>query len=837
MLSGQAWADDFTIGNLKYTITDAEKHEVSVGKISDNNKPEGDLVIPAEVEYEGEKYAVTSIGEGAFKYCGNLTSVTLPNSVTSISEWAFYDCSKFTEINVENTNTNFTSENGVLFNKDKTAIVYCPTGKTGTYTIPETVTHIAQYAFFNCDGLTSVTIPNTITQIEKYAFFSCSGLTLVTIPNSVTSIGENAFDGCSSLIAVTIPESVTSIGEDAFDHCSKLTEINVENTNTNYTSENGVLFDKAKTTLICCPDGKTGTYIIPNSVTSIGDKAFDFCSNLTSVTIPNSVTRIGHFAFYGCSGLTSVTILNSFPSIGADAFDGFSSLAYNEYDNSYYLGNDENPYLWLIKAKSTDITSCEINENCKYIYNDAFSSCSSLKSVTIPNSVTNIGEHPFYGCSSMQSITLPYVFEHHIGYMFDGCDIDIWVDEPVDGNPNVITTRSYSIPSTLKSITVNGGKIPYEAFCKCNNLTSLTITESVTSIDEFAFYGCTIDTLTYNTKAFSRLSGGIVQTVIIGDSITEIAEWAFYGKDCLTSIIIPNSVTKIGNDAFADCENLTYNVYDNANYLGNDDNPYLVLVAAKDKDIKSCDINFRCRIIYDDAFYGCKQLSAILIPDLVLNFSGYAFARCDNLTSINVESGNTNYSSENGDVYSKDKKNLVCVPAGKTGDYTVSNSVDSICGYSFSRSNLTSITIPFGVKSIASYAFYYCEKLNVLTIPMGVEFIDENTIWECKNLTIYCEETSRPKGWSEYWNDYHKIVWGYKPTLVTESAANAVNIYAYGNTIVVENATDEISVYDAMGRLVGRDAINRVRTEIRINTAGLYIVKVGNVAKRVMVNN
>ncbi len=653
MFAGQAWADDFTIGNLKYTITDAEKHEVSVGKISDNNKPEGDLVIPAEVENEGVKYAVTSIGEGAFKYCDNLTSVTIPNSVKSIGDLAFVDCSK-----------------------------------------------------------------------------------------------------------------------------------------------------------------------------------------LESITIPNSVTQIGLWAFLWCSGLTSVTILNSVTTIGDEAFDGCSSLTYNEYDNSYYLGNDDNPYLWLIKAKSTDITSCEINENCKYIYNDAFSSCSRLTSITIPNSVKNIGKHPFYGCSSMQSITLPYVFEHHIGYMFDGCDFDISVDEPVDGNPNVLTTRSYSIPSTLKSITVNGGKIPYEAFCKCNNLTSLTITESVTSIDEFAFYGCTIDTLTYNTKAFSELSG-VIQTVIIGDSITEIADQAFWGMKSLTSIIIPNSVTKIGKNAFAYCENLKYNVYDNANYLGNDDNPYLVLVAAKDKDIKSCDINFRCRFIYDGAFYGCKQLSEILIPDLVSNFSGYAFARCDNLTSINVESGNINYSSENGDVYSKDKKNLICVPAGKTGEYTVSNSVDSICGYSFSGSNLTSVTIPFGVKSIASYAFYYCEKLNVLTIPMGVGFIDGYAIWECKNLTIYCEETSRPKGWSEYWNDYHKIVWGYKPTTVTETSANVVNIYTHGNTVVVENATDEISVYDAMGRLVARrDDVHIVSTnEIRVNNPGLYIVKVGNEAKRVMVNN
>ena len=141
------------------------------------------------------------------------------------------------------------------------------------------------------------------------------------------------------------------------------------------------------------PQTVSGTNNNTYTVTSIGIYAFRGCDGLTSVTIPNTVITIGSAAFYNCSSLTSVTIPNSVTSIGANAFDGCGSLTYNEYDNAYYLGNTENPYLCLIKAKSEDITSCEINKNCKFIQNSAFSGCSSLTSIEIPNSVTSVGSN------------------------------------------------------------------------------------------------------------------------------------------------------------------------------------------------------------------------------------------------------------------------------------------------------------------------------------------------------------------------------------------------------------------------------------------------------------
>ena len=223
------------------------------------------------------------------------------------------------------------------------------------------VTSIGDYAFYECEGLTNVTIPNSVKSIEYKAFYGCTGLTSVTIPNSVKSIGEGAFTVCSGLTSVTIPNSVTSIGLGAFSHCTGLTSINVAEDNLNYASIDGVLYSKDKKTLIKCPDGKTGSFTIPNSVTTIEKYAFLDCKSLTninvaednlnytsidgvlyskdkktlitcpggktgSVTIPNSVTSIGSYAFLKCTGLTSVTIPNSVTSIGEGAFSGCTGL-------------------------------------------------------------------------------------------------------------------------------------------------------------------------------------------------------------------------------------------------------------------------------------------------------------------------------------------------------------------------------------------------------------------------------------------------------------------------------------------------------------------------------
>ena len=205
------------------------------------------------------------------------------------------------------------------------------TGTGGAVTIPEiingkTVTWIEDGAFRQCTSIISVTISDNITSIGNYAFYECSSLTNVIIPQSITSIGNDVFFICHNLPDVAIPASVTNIGKKALYGCGNLTAITVEPSNSIYSSLDGVLFNKSRTTLIQCPGGKGGSFTIPACVTNIEDGAFGRCSGLTSVTIPDTVTSIVEGAFRGCTSLTNITLPNNITSIGDGAFYGCTSL-------------------------------------------------------------------------------------------------------------------------------------------------------------------------------------------------------------------------------------------------------------------------------------------------------------------------------------------------------------------------------------------------------------------------------------------------------------------------------------------------------------------------------
>ena len=281
-----------------------------------SNEYQGNVAIPEEVTYMNRTRKVTSIGSNAFWECSSLTSVTIGSGVKSIGN----------------------------------------------------------YAFWNCSSLTSIEIPNSVTSIGNFAFYQCTGLTSVTIPNSVTSIGEYAFSGCYGLTSVTIGSGVTSIGGSAFTGCSGLKKVIVKD----IAAWCGIKFDGSYSNplyyakhIYSNEDTEITNLIIPNSVTSIENYAFQYCSGLTSITIPNSVTSIGEGAFDGCSGLTSITIPNSVTSI-------------EDY---------------------------------------AFQYCSGLTSITIPNSVTSIGYYAFHKCSGLTSITIGSGVTRIGDAAFDGVDI------------------------------------------------------------------------------------------------------------------------------------------------------------------------------------------------------------------------------------------------------------------------------------------------------------------------------------------------------------------------------------------------------------------------------
>ena len=396
-------------------------------------------------------------------------------------------------------------------------------GSAKTVDIPEkingkSVTSIGNCAFRYCTSLKSITIPNSVIEIGSSAFSGCSSLTSITIPNSVTEIGVYAFKGCTSLTSITIPNSVTNIGDSTFWGCSSLTAIYVAVDNKNYTSVNGVLFNKDKTALICYPAGKTDkSYNITNSVTSIGDYAFNGCSSLTSVTIPNSVTEIGGSAFVGCASLKSITMPNSVTSIGDMAFYKCSSL-----------------------------TSITIPDSVTSIGSSAFSDCSKLRSITIPNSVTSIGAWAFNGCTGLTAINVAMENQNYVspdGVLYNKDKTTI-ICYPAGKKGN-----NYKIPDGVTEI----GSI---AFSRCSSLTSVTIPNSVTSIGSGAFNGCTSLTRVTIPKSVTKIGWNAfsdctsLTSITIPNSVISIDWYAFRGCTSLKSITIPNSVTSIGKNAF-----------------------------------------------------------------------------------------------------------------------------------------------------------------------------------------------------------------------------------------------------------------------------------------------
>jgi uncharacterized repeat protein (TIGR02543 family) len=260
---------------------------------------------------------VTCLENNTFAYCTALTNISLPGGLTSIGAGAFYDCSGLRGVTISGTVTNLGGS----------AFAYCM-GLTNI-TIPASVGAIGEYMFYGCSGLTGAVISNGVTGIADYAFENCSALASVSIPGSVTSIGDYEFYS-DNLTNVTISGGVTNIGYLAFGDCANLAAITVDAQNTFYSSVGGVLFNAGQTTLIEYPQhisgGNSTNYVIPGSVTSIGDNAFLNCGNLTDVTIPGSVANIGEDAFENCEGLANITIPDGVTSIGDGAFSGSYNL-------------------------------------------------------------------------------------------------------------------------------------------------------------------------------------------------------------------------------------------------------------------------------------------------------------------------------------------------------------------------------------------------------------------------------------------------------------------------------------------------------------------------------
>ena len=570
-------------------------------------------------------YGVTSIGNGTFSGCYKLTGITLPDSLTSVGNYAFCGCTGLTSITIPDSVTIIGDH----------AFSGC-SGLTNV-TIGNGVKSIGDSAFYRCSGLTSATLGKSVKSIGDSAFYECTGLTSISvdnanrfysndkygalfdknktmliqypaknenesydIPESVTKICSGAFIGCKSIRNVNIPDSVTEIESGVFretyfsnmEYWEDPEALYIDNhliwavpNSSTYTVKEGTKTIAANAFLT-----SVSTIIIPDSVVSIGNRAFYNCEFLTSITIGNGVKKIGEDAFSNCKLLETINGAVNVEHLGEGVFNEncpYISDESNYVDGVMYVGKH------LYKAKTSISGSYQIKAGTTEIGKGAFEKCTKITDVTIPDSVTSIGDRAFRWCESLASITIGNGITSIGKSAFMKCAKLTSIIIP-DG---VTTIGEYTFDecSSLTSISIPDGVtyIGDRAFARCEKLTSISIPDGVTYIGEHAFQMCSALT-----------------SIVIPDGVTTIGEYTFDECSSLTSITIPNSVTSIGDRAFSVCTSLASVTIPNS--------------------VTSID---------GYAFDGCSGLSSVIIPDSVISIGRYAFGNCTELhipTNVNV---------------------------------------------------------------------------------------------------------------------------------------------------------------------------------------------------------
>jgi hypothetical protein len=700
---------------------------------------------------------VISLGSRAFASCRSLTAVTIPESVTSIGDEVFYDCAKLTAITVENDNAYYSSEDGVLFNKDQ-SILYCyPGGKSGdSYTVAAGVS-IREKALIGCTGLKAIEVasnhadyasedgvlftkdktaliaypggkggnymvPDGVKSIREHAFYYCPTLYSVIISNSVESIGASAFYNSTGLASVTIGSSVTSIERSAFYYCYALTSVvNLNPTPQNITAPNNIFSSNVSQITLYVPAGSVSAYKAAagwndvKAIYAIGTQAcgenvtWSFSDGTLTISGTGAMTdmRIGsnNLALQYASQITSVVIEEGVTHIGSAAF-------------CEYYGN---------------ITSVTIPASVETIGERAFNYCRSLTSVTIPKSVTSIGQYAFAECSKLADVTVGWAM------------------------PLTVPGNIFAASMAFTLHVPAGTKSSYQTATGWNGFKEYVEDGEPTGPGT----GGPTGPLTWSLSSDGTLTisgtGAMPDYAIYGSAVPP---WEAY-ESSVTAVVIENDVTNVGNCAFYWCSNLTSVTLGRVTAIGE--------YAFTGCGLTSVTLPGSVTTIRKSAFSNCRMTS-VTVPAGVTTIESSAFGG-DNLTSIEVEAGNAYYYSADGVLFIRDGNRLLLYPQGKAGVYTIPANVTGIEEWAFtSCSGLTSVNIPAGVTTIENGSFGACEGLTDVTVawaePAEVTVnVQAFTHSPISTATLHVPAGTKSKyETAAVWKDFGTIVEDGEPT-------------------------------------------------------------------------
>ena len=675
----------------------------------------------SSLEYAVLPSSVTSIGEYAFNGCTGLKSVNIPAGVTSIGSQAFYNCSSLQGVTIPAGITNlgnsqFYNCNGVKWlewnARNCSSLGGISSANIEQVTIGDGVTILPSY-FMDGSKITEVTIPASVTSIGAYAFRNCTGLTEVVIPNGVTAINSYLFYGCTNLESVTLPTNATALGEYVFYNCSKLDGI-----------------------------------VIPEGVPAINRGAFSNCSSLTAITIPATVTSIygtgySDAAFYGCNAIKSlVWNARNCSTIGNMPTANIETVS---------IGNEvkQLPNYFITNSKVTEV---DIPASVTSIGEAAFKGCIGLDEIIIPEGTTSIGEAAFKGCTGLIEVVLPSGLTTISMSLFSDCINLTTVNIP--SGVTSIRGGAFMNCSSLDGIVIPEGvtKIETYTFQNCSSLTAINIPAGVTSIATEAsyllnpFYGCNaLKHLEWNARYCGNrgsMPTANIETVIIGNEVRHLPG-KFLDGSKVTEVIIPPSVTSIGDEAFQNCKGLTEIVLPDG--LTSID----MRLFAGCTNLTSVNIPANVTNISYEAFNACTGLTQILCkpvtPPSVVN--DYVFQTCYNRAKLIVPRGSiATYKAANfwkkfstivGDEYDFEVDGIYYM---KTGENTASvtyrdNDYNSYSGTVAVPKQVDYEGVTYRVTGIGFEAFKDCPDLTRVSMSKRITSIDYNAFENCTGLT------------------------------------------------------------------------------------------------------